>query len=230
MIRGAVFDIDGTLLDSMPIWREVGNRYLKQNGIPEQEGLSDILFPMSLEEGAEYLRFHFIPEKNAEEIKNDVLRIVESFYREEVPLKKGVKEFLHKLREHGVRMILATTGDENLAMAALQRLEVSGYFENILTCTGLHTTKRESLIYEKAMEMLQCTPSETCVFEDVLHAIISAKNSGAKVAAVADAESQNDWDKICRMSDYAMEDFSDFDRFWNNIILKEDKTPHLYRW
>lgn len=218
MIRGAVFDIDGTLLDSMPIWREVGNRYLKQNGIPEQEGLSDILFPMSLEEGAEYLHSHYLPEKNAEAIKNDILRIVESFYRKEVPLKKGVREFLYKLREHGVRMILATTGDENLAMEALQRLEVSGYFENILTCTGLHTTKRESLIYMKAMELLQCTPSETCVFEDVLHAIVSAKNSGAKVAAVADAESQNDWDKICCMADYAMEDFGDFDRFWDNII------------
>ena len=218
MIRGAVFDIDGTLLDSMPIWREVGNRYLKQNGIPEQEGLSDILFPMSLEEGAEYLHSHYLPEKNAEAIKNDILRIVESFYRKEVPLKKGVREFLYKLREHGVRMILATTGDENLAMEALQRLEVSGYFENILTCTGLHTTKRESLIYMKAMELLQCAPSETCVFEDVLHAIVSAKNSGAKVAAVADAESQNDWDEICRMADYAMGDFGDFDRFWDNII------------
>ena len=218
MIRGAVFDIDGTLLDSMPIWREVGNRYLKQNGIPEQERLSDILFPMSLEEGAEYLRSHYLPEKNAEAIKNEVLGIVESFYRDEVPLKKGVREFLHKLQEHGVRMILATTGDENLAMAALQRLEVSGYFDSILTCTGLHTTKRESLIYVKAMELLQCAPSETCVFEDVLHAIISAKNSGAKVAAVADAESQNDWDEICRMADYAMGDFGDFDRFWDNII------------
>lgn len=217
MIRGAVFDIDGTLLDSMPIWREVGNRYLKQNGIPEQEGLSDILFPMSLEEGAEYLRSHYLPEKNAETIKNEVLGIVESFYRDEVPLKKGVREFLHKLQEHGVRMILATTGDENLAMAALQRLGVSEYFEDILTCTGLHTTKRESMIYMKAMELLQCAPSETCVFEDVLHALLSAKNSGARVAAVADAESQNVWDEICGMVDYAMEDFSDFDGFWDKI-------------
>lgn len=214
MIRAAVFDVDGTLLDSMPIWRDVGARYLRSLGLAPEPGLADILFPMSFEEGARYLKDRYGLGQSREEVQAGVSAIIDGFYRREVALKPGAASFLAELAERGVPMALATTGDPPLVAAALERLGVAGYFSRTFTCAELDTTKRRPDIYLAAAAYLGVAPAETAAFEDVLHALRAAGDAGFFTVAVEDAESRGDREAIRACAKVYLRDFRDFASFW----------------
>lgn len=220
MIRGAVFDVDGTLLDSMPIWRDAGARYLESLGITPEPGLADTLFPMSFEEGAAYLKRQYGLEHTIEEIQAGVSSVIGGFYRNEVKLKPGAADFLERLRQKGVPMVLATTGDPPLISAALERLGVAGYFSRTFTCAELNTCKRKPDVYLAAAAFLGCRPEETAVFEDVLHAVRAAAGVGFVTVAVEDAESAAHRAEIRSLAHWYMEDFTRFDNFWSFAARK----------
>ena len=201
MIRGAIFDIDGTLLDSMGIWRNVGSRYLRRLYIEAAPDLGDTLFTMTMEEGAAYLKETYHLPQSPEQIREGVLQIVAEFYRYEAKLKPDMRALLKDLKAKGIPMVLATTGSAELAEAALRREGVWQYFDGILTATELSTSKHEPKIYHEGARMLQTEPAETAVYEDVLHAVKTAKNAGFSVTAVYDRESRKDWAEIRRLAD-----------------------------
>jgi HAD superfamily hydrolase (TIGR01509 family) len=208
-MKGAIFDIDGTLLDSMPIWNDLGARYLEMYSIQAEENLGKILFPMTMEEAAEYMKTRYHLPQTADEIVLGVLGIVEHFYRYEVGLKPGVETYVRGLHRKGIPMILATTGDKELATAALTRLGVMEYFCGILTVSDLGTSKHEPDIYRKAADMLQVQPGECVVFEDVFYALETAKAAGFLCAGVKDAASADDWERLRAIADYWIEDFTE---------------------
>ena len=208
--RGAIFDADGTLLDSMQVWRNLGELYLRSRDIEPEEGLSARLWPLSYEQGCEYLRKHYALTESVSEIQQGISRMIESFYRNEVQLKPGVREFLARLQREGVPMVIATSGDRELLTAALGRNGIAGYFEAIFTCTELHTDKRHSEIFRACADALGLLPGSVAVFEDVLHAIETAKSAGFITVGVEDAESINDRERIMRTADYYVQD-------WRNI-------------
>lgn len=207
MIRGAIFDIDGTLLDSMPIWQNVGARYLISKDRVPEDNLAKNIFHMTLEESCVYLKEKYSLSESTEEIKEGVLGIVRSFYINEVKLKDGVRNLLTFLGDRKIPMICATTGNEDLAEAALKREGVFDMFKGILTCTELGTSKREPLIYLKAADTLGTKPDETLVFEDVIHAILTAKSAGFVTVGVEDKESAAVKEDIMREADYYVSKF-----------------------
>ena len=209
MIKGIIFDADGTLLDSMRIWAELGERYLTGLGIKAEEGLSDILYPMTLEESSNYIKERYHLADTVEKITEDTLKLIEHFYQHEVKTKAGLDLFLEKLRQKQVSMGIATSGDKEILRSALIRLGIDQYFAFILTCTELGTSKQEAVIYQKAAQMLGTEPEETVVFEDVLHGIKTAKSSGFITVAIEDASNQRDREEIARTADYYIEDFQD---------------------
>lgn len=201
MIKGIISDIDGTLIDSMPIWENLGARYLSNAGIEPEEGLGAILFPMSIDEGVRYLKIHYNLSESEESIRAGLIGIIDRFYREEVQLKDGAADFLKRANDAGIRMILATAGDLELEKAALKRLGILKYFERIFTCEELETSKKSAVIYEKAAEYMGYIPSDILVIEDIYTAIHSAHTAGFKVAAIKDEASFADIDKICLEAD-----------------------------
>ena len=201
MIKGVIFDIDGTLLDTMPFWTDVGARYLKSVHVEAREGLGRILFSMTLEEGTRYLKEAYSLPYTEEEIRRGVLDQIAHFYQQEADFKPGMKEILKKYHEAGIPMVLATTNDRQLAIDAFTRLGVMNWFQGIYTATELNTSKNEPFIYETAAGSMGTPIGETAVYEDVLHAVSTAKKAGFYTVAVYDSCSEKDWDKIIEIAD-----------------------------
>lgn len=205
-IKGAIFDLDGTLLDSMSMWDNVGEQYLCSIGIRPKEGLSAILKDMSLQQGAEYMKKTYGVEKTSDEIIAGINAIVECFYTSKAQLKDGAAEFLQYLTERGVKMCIATATDKYLVEAALSRLGARAYFSEIFTCNGVGHGKDEPHIYEAACKRLGTSKESTLVFEDAAHAIETAKAAGFPVAGVFDASEENQ-KKVQELSDVYITDF-----------------------
>lgn len=209
MLKGAIFDADGTLLDSMSIWEQLGERYLATSGIAAKPELSAILAPLTLEESSRYLKAAYSLPDSVEQITAALTGLLRSFYRDEVALKPGVAEYLHRLREQQIPMIVASSGDKALLRAAFVRLQIDGYFPDILTCSELQTNKREPTIYRRAVQALGTAPQETAVFEDALYAIQSAQRVGLLTVAVADASNRAEAVRLRQTADYFIQDFTD---------------------
>ena len=201
MIRGAIFDIDGVLLDSMPIWNDVGARYLRSIGVTPEDTLGGTLFRMTLEEGATYMKRHYALAQSEGDIRAGVLGVIEDFYRREVGLKPRAGELIDRFRSQGIPMVLATTSDRQLITAALERLGVFGCFSALFTASELHTGKHEPKIYETAAACLGTRPEETAVLEDALHAARTAKEAGFYLIGVYDEASAADREELERLAD-----------------------------
>jgi len=195
-LKAAIFDLDGTLLDTMEIWNELGARYLVSLGITPKEGLCEVLYPMTLEESCAYLKRHCIPDFSEENIYRGIMRLLGRFYREEAPLKKGADRLLGTLSRLGIPMAAATSGDRELAEAALKRLGILGCFRAVLTCSELETSKHEPKIYHAAAELLGTLPHETAVFEDALYAAETAAEAGFFTFGVYDRSAEADADRL----------------------------------
>ena len=212
--RGAVFDADGTLLDSMQVWRNLGERYLLRQNITPEEGLSARLWPMSFEQGCAYLAEHYPLGRSACEIQEGIMRMIEDFYRNEAILKPGVREFLDELRLRDIPMVIATSGDKELLMSALTRNRIDGYFLRVFTCAELNTDKRHPKIFRACAEALGLSPQNVAVFEDVLFAIETAKSAGFITVGVEDSSSANDKQRIIHTANYYISD-------WRKIHIED---------
>ncbi|MCR5698301.1 MAG: HAD family phosphatase, partial [Treponemataceae bacterium] len=201
--RHVVFDLDGTLIDSMPVWHDSARNFLKSLGIDAEANLNDVLFNLSLIKGAEYIQKTYTPKLSIQEILDGVEGVVEGAYKTSIPLKDGAAEFLQGLKERGLNCAIATSNDIPLVKLALERLQIDRYFDGIFTCTQMNTSKDRPDIYIEAAKALGGSINDTIVFEDVLLATKTAVNAGFAVAAIQDEFSANDWVKITSLATYA---------------------------
>ncbi len=212
MIRSAIFDADGTLIDSMPIWHDVGARYLKSIGVDNlPDNLAEHYFNMGLREAATDMKAMFHLSQSVDTIKQGFMDIVVNFYRNECPMKPGAKEFLLELHRRRVPFVLATANDATMARYALDHNGVLSLFQDTISCEDFDTTKKEPLIYQKAAELLGTAPEETAVFEDILLAVDTAHSAGFYTVAVEDSASAKDKPAIQRTADCYVSDYSQLD-------------------
>lgn len=217
-IKGAIFDVDGTLLDSMPIWEDVGARYLQSLGIEAERNLSHKLEQLSVEEGAVYLKETYGLQQTEEEIIVGTLKIVENFYYYEAPLKSGVREFLEYLHQKEIPMVIATSSVREHVEAALQRLQVLSFFEKIFTCSEVGEGKTKPAIYQRAGEYLEQNFSDIYVFEDAIHALRTAKQAGFSTVAVYDTSAKKDWESLQKEADVSLYDMRELmNRNYNTL-------------
>lgn len=204
--RGAIFDLDGTLLNSMPLWETLGDHYLRLHGITSHEGLDDLLRPMSLSDAAAYLIKEYALCQDEKTVENDITRMIEREYRESLLLKPGAADFLRMFAASGVRMCIATATPEPLVRAALKRCGVMDCFRAVVTCAAVGCGKDSPEIYNTALTMLGTPRAVTLVVEDAPHAIHTARSSGFPVMAVYDAAA-GDPAAIAAQSDWYCRDF-----------------------
>ena len=206
-IRGAIFDVDGTLLDSMFIWDTIGEAYLRSIGYQPKENLNETFKNMSLHQAARYYQTEYGVTQSIDEIMDGVNAMLERYYRFEVPLKPGAAELLERLRQNGVKLCIATATDRHLVEAALDRCGVLSCFGEIFTCNEVGHGKDEPDIFEAALRFLGTRREETLVFDDALYAVRTAKEAGFPVAAVYDSHERSQAEVRAR-SDLYLEDLT----------------------
>ncbi len=184
--KGLIFDLDGTLLDSMSIWETAGEDYIRSLGYEVEPDLRRTLTTMSLVQCAEYLQQKFALPMTVEEVINGINKSVEGKYFYDVQPKEHVIPFLERMYSKGMKMCVATATDRYQVEAALKRCGMSKYFGEIFTCSEVGSSKNEPHIYDRAREYLGFGKDEVAIFEDAYHAAKTAKNAGYYVVGLAD--------------------------------------------
>ncbi len=210
-MKGAIFDLDGTLLDSMWFWKGLANNYLLSIDIEPPTDLRDTLKKLSLLEGCHYLKERFKLDKTPKEINDEMEILLSKQYVENFQLKPYVHEILEDLKNRNIKMCLATATEDRLVEMAFKRLGIGDYFEFIQTSNRVGIGKNDPRFFEIATERLELSPKDIWVFEDALHCIISAKHCGLNVVALSDEAATEDLDEIKKYADMYIDDFSNLE-------------------
>lgn len=209
-VSGAIFDVDGTILDSMEMWRTTGSRFLRKCGVTPPPDIDRLMFQITLEEGASLFGEKFGIEGTPEEIKARVLQMVRDDYRYRLSCKPGVVDVIRELYSAGIPLCVATATDRELILPAFERLGLLPFFREILTCSELGVSKRSPDIYLRAAERLGTPPEKTLVFEDVLHAVRSAASVGFPVVAIYDKNAEPEKETIRTIASLYLDSFADW--------------------
>ncbi|MFR7591586.1 MAG: HAD family hydrolase [Longibaculum sp.] len=200
MSKTYIFDLDGTLLDSLKVWEHVGNRYLRSLGIQGSQDLDEIVADMTLSEASLYMKEQYHLSQSVKEIIDGIHKQIEKQYTYEIQMKQGVLEFLQKCHQEHIRMCIFTASDLILVQKALLRLEIIYYFDKIYTCETLGYTKNQKESYLAIVKDLDCQKAECIVVEDACYAIQTAKKAGFYVKAIYDSYNKDDWNTICSIA------------------------------
>lgn len=206
-IKAVIFDLDGSLVDSMWMWRAIDIEYLGRFGIPLPEDLQSRIEGMSFSETAAYFKEHFPIPDSIEQIKEDWNRMAWDKYANEVPLKPGIPEFLEGCRKEGIKLGIATSNSRQLVENIAEVHNLRDYFSCIMTGCDVAHGKPSPDIYLAVAGSLNCPPSQCLVFEDIIPGIQAGKAAGMRVCAVEDAYSVNDREQKKALADYYISDY-----------------------
>lgn len=209
--KGAIFDLDGTLLDSMWIWHEVDDTYLRSKGKVPEKDLSRKLSKKGMMESVFYFQQQYDIQEPADQMASDLWGLAEYAYRYKAKLKPNVYNFVKELNHRGIQCVVATASDKNFTKAALERCGVANCFENIITCDEIGKGKIAPDVFFAAQKCLNLKQDEVIIFEDALHAIQTAKSAGFTVAAVYDLSAEHDMEQIKKTADIYLTSLID----WN---------------
>ena len=204
-----LFDMDGTLIDSMGLWKSIDIEYLGNAGIELPENLQSEIEGMSFSETAVYFKNRFKFEASVETIMDDWNRMAFKKYSEEVQFKPGALDFLKALKKLGIKTAIASSNSRHLIESAMQHLNALEYFDVIVTACEAGAGKPAPDIYLLAASKLGVSSKQCLVFEDISMGIMAGKSAGMEVVAVEDSYSADQRDKKFELSDYYINDYFD---------------------
>ncbi|MTI66413.1 MAG: HAD family phosphatase [Firmicutes bacterium] len=206
-IKGVIFDLDGTIVDSMWIWKQIDIEYLETKGYSLPKDLQKDIEGMSFTETANYFKNRFKLEDEIDEIKEEWNLMALDFYKNRIKLKKGAKDFLKLLKGKNIKLGIATSNSKRLATAVLDSNKIYHYFDTIRTSCEVNKGKPNPDVFLKAAEDLDISPEECLAFEDTYAGVLAAKRAGMKVIAIADNLSLPYKKEIKHLADEYIEDY-----------------------
>ena len=207
-IEGAVFDLDGTLLDSSWVWEKVDEKFLGDRGFQVPDDYVDEISPLGAERAAVYTIERFGLNEDKDDIVREWIEMAKE-YATEVVCKPYAKEFLEELHKLNIKMAVATSSDRELFMKTLEREGILKYFQKIVTVDEVERGKGYPDIYEEAARRIKVNPHKCLVFEDILAGVTGASLGEFNVVAVFDEKSKYNWEKIKSISKYSINDYKE---------------------
>lgn len=208
-IEGAVFDLDGTLLDSSWVWEKVDEKFLGDRGFQVPDDYVDEISPLGAERAAVYTIERFGLNEDKDDIVREWIEMAKKEYATEVVCKTYAKEFLEELHKLNIKMAVATSSDRELFMKTLEREGILKYFQKIVTVDEVERGKGYPDIYEEAARRIKVNPHKCLVFEDILAGVTGASLGEFNVVAVFDEKSKHNWEKIKSISKYSINDYKE---------------------
>ncbi len=205
--KAILFDLDGTLIDSMWMWKQIDIEYLGRYGHECPEDLQRAIEGMSFSETAVYFKERFQIPDSLEEIKACWTQMAIDKYRYEVPFKNGAFEFLNFCKEHGILTGIATSNGRDIVDAVVESLQFGPYLGTIVTGCEVAAGKPEPDIYLEAAKRLGVDPADCLVFEDIPAGILAGKRAGMQVVAVEDDFSKDIREEKCSLADGFISDY-----------------------
>ena len=208
-IEGAVFDLDGTLLDSSWVWEKVDEKFLGDRGFQVPDDYVDEISPLGAERAAVYTIERFGLNEDKDDIVREWIEMAKKEYATEVVCKPYAKEFLEELHKLNIKMAVATSSDRELFMKTLEREGILKYFQKIVTVDEVERGKGYPDIYEEAARRIKVNPHKCLVFEDILAGVTGASLGEFNVVAVFDEKSKPNWEQIKSISKYSINDYKE---------------------
>lgn len=202
MIEAVIFDLDGSMVDSMWMWRSIDIEYLGRFGIRLPENLQACIEGMSFSETAVYFKERFQLPDDLDSIKAEWNRMAWDKYAYEVPVKDGVTELLQYCKDNGIKAGIATSNSRELVENVVKMRKLEPYFDCIMTGCDVAKGKPAPDIYLAVAQRLGVLPENCLVFEDIIPGILSGKAAGMKVCAVYDKYSEHQDAQKRRLADY----------------------------
>lgn len=198
----AIFDMDGTLLDSMPFWVGLPQEYLDQVGAgPLRPGDGERIATMTLSGAAAFLVEQYHLRRTPQQAADELTALIGSHYRGDLQLKRQARSYLQQLRAQGVHMCVASATDQELIEVCFARLGILDWFDVVLSCETLHTDKLHPDIYLECARRMGAAPGDVAVFEDMSHALRTAKDAGFYTVAVHDPLEEYERPQLTALAD-----------------------------
>ncbi len=189
-IKGAIFDLDGTLVNSLTFWKwawpKFGEKYLGNPDFMPSKEDDKAIRTMTMLGCWEHMKKQYGFPKSAEELANETNEICEAYYRDVVDIKEGTFEFLEYLKSKGIRMCIASATVKHLVEQVVKQFGFDKYIEKVISCADIGKGKDCPDVFIAAAEYLGCDISETCVFEDSALAVSTAKKAGFYTVGIYD--------------------------------------------
>lgn len=195
-----IFDVDGTLLDSMPMWARLDIDYLEGMGYHPEPDFCTKVKMMTISDASVFIKDYFGVEKSPEQITQEIMDMAFSRYENDLILKPGAAELIIALKNMGYHIVVATANEYDMVKKCLERNNIMQYMDGLVTCTMVGCSKQRPDVYLKACEIAGTTVEESVIFEDSSFAINTAINAGFDVIGVYDSTEEEHWNEICELT------------------------------
>ncbi|MDP4133799.1 MAG: HAD family phosphatase [Bacillota bacterium] len=197
----AIFDLDGTLIDSIHVWEKVDIKWLSMHNIKPERHLLNRFKVMNFDEAVSFVQEELGVKETAEYIIDTWSSMVKNEYAHNIPLKKGARELLTKYKNEGKRIALATSCVRECCESVLANNKIRDYFEEIVYTTDIGRSKSYPDVYLKCAHLLGSDPSDCVAFEDIYLAIAGVRAAGMRFVGVYDPMSSIGWDDMIKEAD-----------------------------
>lgn len=204
-----IFDMDGTLLDSLGIWTESDMTFITEQGFDYDPAVSAELKKLHFNSACDFLKERYSLDMTAERIGSRIMELVRHSYLNEAPLKPFVYDYISALYKKGVKMCVATSNERGLAEGALKNTGILPMMRFLITSDEVGEGKETPKIFLKAAEMLGAKPEETVVFEDSLHALLSAKRGGFRTVGVYEEKFAEEFELLKKEAEITIRSFEE---------------------
>lgn len=228
-MKGYIFDLDGTLVDSMWVWEDLAEVYLRARGIKGLDNISETLNTMTMKAAIDYLKEVYAIEDSLEQMSDDIYAIIRRRYRQEVKAKAGARDCLCRLKAAGMRMGVLTACERICAEQVLEQNGLLGYMDFIASCEELPYDKQDGRLFDLMLKRLQTDKEETMFVEDALHAVRTLKKHGFHVTAVYDASGKEQWTELCTLADVSLHSLEELKPIHPMTTESRNKAENMTR-